>query len=115
MFLAIGLGGMSGLDIASLLGEGTGVVSTAAYQHYACDGFGLDAANCLHKPFSFERFRKAVEKALRHRRYTEELRGRSFITVKQEYNNVTINLDEILYIEVMEGYSKIYRQSGVIS
>lgn len=34
------------------------------------------------------------------------------IVVKQEYNNVNIPLDDILYIEAMEGYCKIFRVSG---
>lgn len=112
VFLDIELGNASGLEIAASLPVQTSVVFTTAHLHYACHGFDLDAADYLHKPFSFERFMKAVEKARRRSRYNASQRETGSITVKQEYNNVTIPLDDILYIEAMEGYSKIYRQSG---
>ena len=70
-----------------------------------------DIVDFLHKPFAYERFEKAVEKAIR-RIETERDRTPDSIVVKQEYNNVTIPTNDILYIEAMENYTKIFRESG---
>lgn len=117
LFLDIEMGDISGLSIArELSAKGCSVVFVTAHLHYAFEGFDLDAADYLHKPFSYERFLRAVDKALRrieYERVSSPVRERKFITVKQEYNNVNIPLSEILYVEAMEGYSKIFREGGV--
>lgn len=115
LFLDVEMGDVSGLSIASeLSGRGCCVVFVTAHLHYAFEGFDLDAADYLHKPFSYERFLRAVDKALRHIDYERGVGGgRRCITVKQEYNNVNIPVGEILYVEAMEGYSKIFRTGGL--
>ncbi|MDO5395100.1 MAG: LytTR family DNA-binding domain-containing protein [Bacteroidales bacterium] len=111
VFLDIEMENISGLDIAAQLPPDTCFIFTTAYLNYALDGFNLDAVDYLHKPFSFDRFQTAVSRAMRriegnrHRGLTES------IIVKQEYNNVSIQLNTILYIEAMEGYSKIYKEN----
>lgn len=109
LFLDIAMGGTSGLDVAARLPEGVCLIFTTAYMDYALDGFNLDAVDYLHKPFSFDRFRTAFSKAMRR---LGRDRSPANIVVKQEYNNVTIALDEIAYIEAMEGYCKIFLVSG---
>lgn len=114
VFLDIEMENISGLDIASRLPEGTCFVFTTAYLQYAPEGFNLDAVDYLHKPFSYDRFRMAIDKALRRMRPAAPAPSpaQQVLVVKQEYNNVTIPLADILYIEAMEGYSKIYRTDG---
>ena len=102
-----------GLAIARQLPAGTCFIFTTAYLHYAIEGFNLDAVDYLHKPFAYSRFQTAFAKALR--RIGKENIGlgqQQSIVVKHDYNNVTIPLDDILYIEAIERYSKIYRVSG---
>ncbi len=111
-FLDIEMENISGLTIASQLPEDTCFIFTTAYLEYALDGFELDAVDYLHKPFSYSRFQVAFSKALR-RIGDGAHSDRQCILVKQEYNNVSIPLDEILYIEAMEGYVKIFRENGV--
>ena len=65
VFLDIEMENVSGLDIARRLPENTRFIFTTAYLDYALDGFELDAVDYLHKPFPFDRFRAAYEKALR--------------------------------------------------
>ncbi|MBP3430931.1 MAG: response regulator transcription factor, partial [Barnesiella sp.] len=60
-------------------------------------------------PFAYERFKKAVEKVIR-RIETEKVPEN--IVIKQEYANVTIPINDILYIEAMENYTKIFRENG---
>ncbi|MDE7443873.1 MAG: LytTR family DNA-binding domain-containing protein, partial [Muribaculaceae bacterium] len=111
-FLDIEMENVTGLTIAAQLPPQTCFIFTTAYLDYAMDGFELDAVDYLHKPFAFSRFQMAFQKALRRIRIGEcPPTGMSgSILVKQEYNNVRIPLDKILYIEAMEGYVKIYRE-----
>lgn len=109
VFLDIDMGDVSGLDIAAKLPEGCCVIFTTAYLDYAAEGFNLDAVDYLHKPFSYSRFETAVQRALRRAEYNRSRDSQRVITLKQEYSNVNVRLDEIHYVEAMEGYSKIYR------
>ena len=102
---------ISGLDIAHALPPESCLIFTTAHAQYALDGFDLDAVDFLHKPFAYERFEKAVEKAIvfieaRQNKLPEN------IIIKQEYNNISIPVSDILYIEAMENYTKIFRING---
>lgn len=111
-FLDIEMENISGLTIASQLPEETCFIFTTAYLDYAMNGFELDAVDYLHKPFAFSRFQTAYAKALRRIRRDERPQAPQCILVKQEYSNVSIPLPEIIYIEAMEGYVKIFRENG---
>lgn len=112
VFLDIEMDEISGLDVASLLPKDTCFIFTTAYMRYALNGFDLDAVDYLHKPFAFSRFQTAVSKALRRIGREHMKTAAQHIVVKQDYNNISIPLDDILYIEAVEGYSKIFRLSG---
>ena len=106
LFLDIRMGEISGVELAREIPKGTFLVFTTAYAQYAVDGYDLDAVDFLHKPFSYPRFCRAVEKA-RQLQALRELSQRSAteeetITVKVEYRNVKIPLSEIVYIEAMD-------------
>ena len=102
---------ISGLDIAGTLPEGCCFIFTTAYAEYALEGFNLDAVDFLHKPFSYERFEIAVEKVLRRIEFRRSSVPECLV-VKQEYSNVNIPLNDILYIEALGNYVKIVRSSG---
>lgn len=53
-----------------------------------------------------------MEKAIKKLDYNEHVQADKCIVVKQEYNNVSIPLADIAYVEAMEGYSKIFRTDG---
>lgn len=66
VFVDINLPAFSGLDvIKKVQKENTFFILTTAYSEYAVEAFELDALDYLLKPFSFERFRKSVEKAIK--------------------------------------------------
>lgn len=114
VFLDIEMGNVSGLDIARRLPGGVCLIFTTAYLEYAPAGFELDAVDYLHKPFAFDRFGKAVAKAVRRLREVESADSQTrTLVVKQEYSNVAIPLVRIKYIEAMEGYVKIFRTDGI--
>lgn len=112
VFLDIEMDGLNGLQIASRLPQGTCFIFTTAYLRYALEGFDLDAVDFLHKPFSFSRFQTAFSKALRRLGLDRLPAAPQCITVRQEYSNISLPLDDILYIEAVEGYAKFFRASG---
>ena len=87
-----------------------------AHAQYALDGFELDAVDFLHKPIAYERFERAVEKAMLHVGVHADTTHHSplpeAIVVKQDYSNINIPIDDIFYVEALENYSKIFRLSG---
>lgn len=100
VFLDIHMNSINGLEIADTLPEKCCFIFTTAYAQYALEGFNLDAVDFLHKPFSYERFEVAVEKAIR-RIESKRHHSPEYLIVKQEYNNVSIPLSDILYIEAL--------------
>lgn len=112
LFLDVKMGEVNGVNLAKEIPQGTFLVFTTAYAQYAVDGFDLNAVDFLHKPFSFSRFEKAVNKvqqAIKLVNYSAAppLEGQA-ITVKVEYKNVTVQLSSILYIQAMDNYVKIF-------
>lgn len=113
VFLDIEMNEVNGIQFASKLPKDTCIILTSAYLQYAIDGFNIDAVDFLHKPFSFDRFTQAVDKA--KRRMGHDTGDSKIIIVKQDYNNIRISTDNIRYIEAMENYSKIHLKDGKIS
>lgn len=111
VMLDIALGEVNGMEIARKLSPETCLIFTTAYMEYAKEGFDMDAVDYLQKPFSYERFSQAIERSIRRMSYSKE--RQKTIVVKQEYNNVTIDVEEIVYAEAMENYVKIFRIGGV--
>lgn len=111
IFLDIQMPHLNGIDLVKSLPVKPMVIFTTAFPEFAVDGFEMNAVDYLLKPFDFERFRKAVEKASEFNAYTQQPKGmpkEAFIFVKSEYKAVKINLSDILYIEGMDSYVKIY-------
>ena len=112
IFLDIQMPGLNGLQFVQSLPNPAMVIFVTAYKEHAFDGFNLNAIDYLLKPVSFERFLKACNKAndlyrLTHSSKTEEEKtGYFFVYV--EYNLVKINVQDILYIEGMKDYVKIF-------
>lgn len=111
VFLDIEMNSKNGLEIAKTLPQNCCFIFTTAHAQYALDGFNLDAVDFLYKPFAYERFEKAVDKAIRR---IDALQNQSptQIVLNQEYTQIVIPIDDILYIEDMENYTKVFRNKG---
>ena len=113
VFLDIEMGGINGIDIARELPAGIYLIFTTAYAEYAVDGFELNAIDYLHKPFSYSRFEKAIERVRRMKKLESlsaapVLTEEEEITLKVEYKNVKIKLSTILYIEAVNNYVRFH-------
>lgn len=103
VFLDIQMPEMTGLDIARRIPDSTKVVFTTAYRDYAVEGFRVNALDYLLKPVSYDEFLEAVSRATDRRASAEQ-----FISVKSEYRLIRIRVADILYIEGLKDYIKIY-------
>ena len=113
IFLDIQMPDITGMQLYNSLSARPMVIFTTAYSDYAVEGFEVDAVDYLVKPFSFERFLKAVNKANDLTRLKEESHSvkpendAPYIFIKDGNKTVKINLDDILYLEGMKDYVKI--------
>jgi DNA-binding LytR/AlgR family response regulator len=116
LFLDIQMPNLSGIQLMHSLEKKPLVIFTTAYSEYAVESYDLNAIDYLLKPFTFERFLKAVNKAYslydnNETKLSEQLTNKKsdkFIFINADYKKVKINLDDILYIEGLSDYIKIY-------
>ena len=113
-FLDIQMPDLTGLEFSKLLPQNSRVIFTTAFDQYAIDGYKVNALDYLLKPFDYNEFLNASTKA---RNYFESQhpvsvskpeKKQEFFFVKSEYKQIKINFSEILYIEGLKDYVKIY-------
>lgn len=109
VFLDIEMNSHNGIALARELPTGTCLIFTTAYSQYALDGFNVDAIDFLHKPIFYPRFERAMEKAIRWLGKDESKPRRDTITLKAEHKNVIIDIDDIMFVEAMDNYVKVFR------
>jgi len=114
LFLDINLPKLSGISFLKTLPHPPLVIFTTAYPEYAVEGFELDAIDYLLKPFSFERFLKAANKAVQqwNTREIPDQPASSFIFLKADKKVHKVNLDDILHIEAAGDYVKVVTENG---
>lgn len=111
LLVDINMPDINGLHLVNGLTYDPMIIFTTAYKEFALEGFELAAVDYLLKPFSFERFEKAVEKAGKYYRGVRERKTDSLL-VYAEYRMIKILFTDILYIESMDDYIKIYLKDG---
>lgn len=107
IFLDINMPDLSGIEFARMLGTKTKIIFTTAYPEYAVQGFELAATDYLLKPIGFARFLQACTRVLDQsgtRNAGNQAASDNYLFVKDGYNLVRINLDELLYIEADDNY-----------
>ncbi|MTI87514.1 MAG: response regulator transcription factor [Balneolaceae bacterium] len=120
MFLDLNMPKLKGFDFLRTLQNSPKVIVTTAYKEHALEGFELAVEDYLVKPFSFERFLKAVNKAVSARpsgagkgtgkegKQAEAAGPASRFFVKGEKKYYQINTDDVLYAEASGNYSTLY-------
>lgn len=108
IFLDINLGEFSGIQLLETSAITSQVIITTAYQEYALKGFDLKVTDYLLKPFTFERFIQAVDRAQSVLPKTQTSNAPKFIFVKEEHRLEKVFLREIIYIEGVRDYRRIH-------
>ncbi|MDP1621839.1 MAG: LytTR family DNA-binding domain-containing protein [Bacteroidales bacterium] len=123
LFLDINMPRLSGIDFLKTLKKPPLVIITTAYAEFAIEGYELDVVDYLMKPFAFDRFYKAIQKAEELIRGKEQRQfksagdddqGDTFIFVKSSKKTYKVNLHDILYIEALGDYVKIFTTEKMI-
>lgn len=107
VFLDIQMPQLNGLEFARLVPKQCKIVFTTAYDRYAIDGFKVNAVDYLLKPVSYTEFLAAATKALNLIETPTATRN-DYIIVKSEYKLVQIPVNDIIFIEGVRDYVKIY-------
>jgi two-component system response regulator LytT len=121
-FLDIQMQELTGLELARVLGQQTTaprIIFTTAFPQYALESYKVDALDYLVKPFNYEEFLRAANKA---RAYAELTQGAAetaptpapeedHIFLKVEYQLIRVTLNDILYIEGLKDYVKVHLKS----
>ncbi|MCK5168437.1 MAG: response regulator transcription factor [Bacteroidales bacterium] len=113
LFLDINMPGISGIEFLKSLTNPPKVIFTTAYRNFAVDAFELDALDYLVKPISFERFLKSINKFLSIGKLLDKISNESpiakdYIILKSDKKNYKIKFSDILYIESLDNYIKVY-------
>ncbi len=119
MFLDIKMPKISGFELIRSMPQHPYVIFTTAYREFALDGFDLNAVDYLLKPFSFERFLQAVNKAYTlimaekgEKLLPSTTEDEKDMFVKADGKLVRVRLQDILYIEALKEYVRIYTTEG---
>lgn len=109
LFLDINMPQLSGIDFYKSLKNPPKVIFTTAYSTYALEGFEVDATDYLLKPFSFQRFVKAVSKV-------KDLKDDKIehIIVKCDKKLHQIKIEDIYFIEGLGDYIKVHLNNNFL-
>ncbi|MEO1438295.1 MAG: LytTR family DNA-binding domain-containing protein [Bacteroidota bacterium] len=115
LFLDVQMPTLSGVNLLKSLPKRPATIFTTAYAEHAVDAFNLDAVDYLLKPFAFERFLQAVNKAKDH--LTSRAKAQSlpspgkekkdYLTVKSDTRLIKVPYHDLLFIEGYKEYAKL--------
>ncbi|MEQ8524418.1 LytTR family DNA-binding domain-containing protein [Gracilimonas sp.] len=117
MFLDLHMPKLKGFDFLRTLQNPPKVIVTTAYKEHALEGYELAIEDYLVKPFSFERFLKAVNRAIsqsssagkeKESQGGEEFKSTSRFFVKGDKEYHQVNTEDILYVEARGNYSALF-------
>jgi DNA-binding LytR/AlgR family response regulator len=121
VFLDINMPQLKGTDLLKNVKHLPKVIFTTAFAEYALEGYELDVIDYLLKPIQFDRFVKAVHKALQQGADMivnaippAEARQEAFVYFRADRKMVKVMLKDIFYIESMKDYIKVFTANGAI-
>ena len=118
IFLDINMPKMNGLEFVRTSIKSKNVIITTAYREYAVESYDLDVLDYLVKPIPFNRFLKSINRITqqvyiqRGEKRVDATGDDSYIFLKVDKKLVKIRFDEILYIESLKDYIKVFTLSG---
>ena len=116
VFLDIQMSELNGIEFAKVIPSDCKIVFITAFEQYALDGFKANALDYLLKPVNYSEFIGAAKKALNWFEMVESSKqhkdSEEYIIVKSEYNLIQIAVSNILYIEGLKDYVKIYLEDS---
>jgi len=120
LFLDIRMPQLNGLELVSILNNPPKIIFTTAYADHALESYNLQATDYLLKPIKFERFIKAVNRVVPRpapaQAQSESLApfDNNFLYFRADRKMVKVVLNDIIYIESMKDYVKIFTSNGLV-
>ena len=118
IFLDINMPRLSGISFVKSISDAPEVIFITAYPEFAVEGFEVEATDYILKPFSMERFMKAVNKALRkiasRQAGNYALQEHAYLIVKSDKKMHKIDYNDILYFNSMGDYVKVFTKNKVL-
>lgn len=121
IFLDVQIPSISGMEFLRILRNPPAIIITTAYSEYALGAFELEVMDYLKKPFSFERFLKAVNRINVHREGSptpvhsaENEPGENFAFFNVNKTMIKVLFNDILYVESMREYIYLHTTKGKI-
>jgi len=109
IFLDINMPKLSGMKFYKSLNNPPYVIFTTAYPEFAAEGFEVDAIDYLLKPFPFDRFLKAVNRAIeRIKKPERKIASGEYILLKADKKLHRVNLSDISHLEALGDYVKVF-------
>ena len=116
VFLDIQMSELNGIEFARVIPPSCKIVFITAFEQYAIDGFKANALDYLLKPVSYPEFLRAANRALEWFELIDKSKSNNdnndYIIVKSEYKLIQIAIPNILYIEGLKDYVKIYLEDS---
>jgi DNA-binding LytR/AlgR family response regulator len=112
-FLDINMPNLSGMEMAKKITSETHIIFTTAYSKYAVESYTVNTIDYLLKPFSFDRFKDAINKAIDKINKTDLLninaeKEEDVMLLRSEGKIYPVKLSTIIYCEAMKNYTKLY-------
>lgn len=114
IFLDIQMDNLTGIQLLESVQVKSQVIFTTAYHEYAVKGFDLKVTDYLLKPYTFERFLQAANKARLQHNPDVNANTPRHIFIKTGHRLQKLELDKLLYIEGKRDYRKIYTHQNAI-
>ncbi|WP_034058799.1 LytR/AlgR family response regulator transcription factor [Lacinutrix jangbogonensis] len=123
LFLDINMPKLSGIEFIKTVSNPPKIIVTTAYKEFALEGYELNISDYLLKPFSFERFIKAINKTIDTTESKKSIATVSTVKTEKKANSFflkgdkkhhQIHFDDLLFIEAYGHYSKVYLKNDTI-
>lgn len=111
ILLDIQMPDLTGLELSKVIPPDIMIIFTTAFEQYAVSGYKVNAIDYLLKPIDYSEFLTAVTKAksrAEERTATHNKPDEDYIFLKSEYLQLKINLSDIVYVEGLKDYVKVY-------
>lgn len=116
LFLDIQMPEVSGLEFSQTLGDRVKIIFTTAFEQYALDGFKVNALDYLLKPFNYQEFLTAANRAKdwfdlndkAKKNLQQSINADDSLFVKSEYKIIKVKLDNLLFVQGLKDYVKFH-------
>ena len=121
IFLDLNMPKLKGFDFLKTLSAPPKVIVTTAYSEFALEGYDLSVVDYLLKPFSFERFLKAINKVIgssaisKQSSFEENDSTAGQIFLRQNKSYIQVAIKSVLYMEASGNYTKVVTTNDTIS